>query len=181
MSYLVVWYGDRPSQSLWYVVRLEQPLRWAPLIAFVIGGVAPSAILAMRERLGGAAALRWAAGLILLGVAVYDAWQFGPGMGEGERIAAVPALGGMACSASPSREKWPTGPGADRTTAELRPSPARTPAIAHELQPRPVLRGWRFEAEEADMAKETKAQQETVERVMHEFKHHELKAATASW
>ncbi|MBE7219851.1 MAG: hypothetical protein INR64_15380, partial [Caulobacteraceae bacterium] len=80
MSYLVVWYGDRPDPDRWYVLRTFTPWRFAVWVALIAGFVAPAALLAFRRGLGTRRALRWASASALCGLGALVVWQVGATM-----------------------------------------------------------------------------------------------------
>ncbi len=94
MSYLVVWYGDRPALDVWYLTRARWPwqsLSWVSL-AF---GLAAVAILAGRRAVGTHRAVALAGGCVLTGVLVYQMWLLASGFGLACLVPAAFALIGQ--------------------------------------------------------------------------------------
>lgn len=87
MSYLVVWYGDRPDPDAWYILRTHTPWRWLALAALFVGFLLPCALLALRHATGTRAAVAMAGGAALTGLACLILWQVGSAFGA----AALPA------------------------------------------------------------------------------------------
>ncbi len=97
MSYLVVWYGDRPPLDAWYIPRISPAWRgfvWVSLAC----GIAALVLLAIRRRFGTHRALAWAAGSSLVGLLSYQAWLIAPGLGAAclpPALLALLAMGGV--------------------------------------------------------------------------------------
>ncbi len=82
MSYLVVWYGDRPPLDGWYVLRVRdgwQALVWVSLAC----GLAALVLLAIRRAFGTHRALAGAGAACLLGLLSYQVWLLAPAFGSG--------------------------------------------------------------------------------------------------
>ena len=91
MSYLVVWYGDRPALDAWYLARVVWPWRglaWASLVF----GAAAVVILAGRRRFGTHRAVALAGGCALLGLLGYQLWLLAPSFGAACLPGALAAL-----------------------------------------------------------------------------------------
>ena len=91
MSYLVVWYGDRPPLDAWYIPRRSPQWRGLMLLSLASGIVA-LVLLALRRRMGAHRALAWAGGAALLGLFSYQAWLLAPAFGGGCGLPALLAL-----------------------------------------------------------------------------------------
>ncbi len=87
MSYLVVWYGDRPRPDAWYILRTQTPWGALVLAALALGLIAPSTLLAVRHATGTRTAVAAAGASALLGLACFTLWQVGSAFGP----AALPA------------------------------------------------------------------------------------------
>ena len=97
MSYLVVWYGDRPPLDAWYIPRASPAWRgfvWLSLAS----EIAALACLALRRRIGTHRALAWAGAAALLGLFSYQTWLLAPALGGaclGPAALALLAMGGV--------------------------------------------------------------------------------------
>lgn len=87
MSYLVVWYGDRPEPDAWYLLRTRMAWRALVPAALALGLLLPSALLALRHATGTRAATAAAGTSALAGLACVTLWQVGAAFG----VAALPA------------------------------------------------------------------------------------------
>ncbi len=80
MSYLVVWYGDKPSLDAWYIPRASWPwqaLCWISLAC----GAASVALLAGRRALGAQRAAALVGACMLAGLFSYQLWLLAPAFG----------------------------------------------------------------------------------------------------
>lgn len=108
MAILVIWYGDLPTKTFWFVERLGA--RWLTLAvaAFLIGSLAPIAMLmfaAVRRSLTG---LRIAGICVLIGLGLYQTWLIAPAFGLSTAVAAIFALALMAAlTAAAILGDWP--------------------------------------------------------------------------
>ena len=97
MSYLVVWYGDRPPLDAWYIPRVSPAWRgfvWMSLAC----GITALVLLAARRALGTHRAIAWAGGASLIGLFSYQTWLIAPGLGASclpAALLAVLAMGGV--------------------------------------------------------------------------------------
>ena len=94
MSYLVVWYGDRPALDVWYLTRARWPwqvLSWAALAL----GVAAVATLAGRRAIGTHRAVAMAGGCVLGGMLSYQIWLLASSFGAACLLPAAFALIGQ--------------------------------------------------------------------------------------
>ena len=97
MSYLVVWYGDRPPLDAWYIPRVSPAWRGIVWLSGACGIVA-LALLAIRRRFGTHRALAWAGGVSLVGLLAYQTWLLAPGLGAAclpPAALALLAMGGV--------------------------------------------------------------------------------------
>jgi hypothetical protein len=81
MDYLVVWYGDRPSQDAWYLSRAADPWREWLWGALIIGALVPTVLFMLRHKLGRHRATRLAGLSVFLGAVLYDTWLMAPASG----------------------------------------------------------------------------------------------------
>jgi len=89
MAVLVIWYGDLPRSSAWFVARNGPPwtaLAWA---AFLLVSLLPFGALILSRVRTSRSALRIVAAGVLIGLFCYDAWLVAPPFGAG---ALLPAL-----------------------------------------------------------------------------------------
>ena len=94
MSYLVVWYGEKPSLNTWYIARVAWPWRLLPWTSLAFA-VAAMAILAGRRAVGAHRAVAWAGGCVIAGVLSYQLWLLAPGLGAACLLPAAFALIGQ--------------------------------------------------------------------------------------
>ena len=97
MSYLVVWYGDRPPLDAWYIPRASPAWRGLVWISLT-SGIAALCCLALRRRIGAHRAVAWAGGAALLGLLSYQTWLLAPAFGGaclGPAGLALLAMGGI--------------------------------------------------------------------------------------
>jgi len=95
MSYLVVWYGDRPDPDGWYRTRLSEGWGWMPLAVVGLGFLSTAALLGLSSRIGVRRALQLGGGTALAGVLLYDVWLLAPAFGAACLPAAACALVGL--------------------------------------------------------------------------------------
>lgn len=98
MSYIVVWYADRPHPGEWYRLRIHGGWGWMPAAVIGIGFLATSLLLALRPRLGVRRSLQAASVTALTGVLLYDVWLLAPAFGVGclgPAFCALIGLGGV--------------------------------------------------------------------------------------
>jgi hypothetical protein len=89
MAVLVIWYGDLPRSTAWFVARNSPPwtaLAWA---TFLLVSLLPFGTLIVSRVRTSRAALRIVAAGVLIGLFCYDAWLVAPPFGAG---ALLPAL-----------------------------------------------------------------------------------------
>ena len=91
MSYLVVWYGDRPPLDAWYIPRVGPAWRGLVWVSLACG-VAALGLLAVRRTLRAHRALAFAGGVSLIGLLSYQTWLLAPGLGAACLAPAVLAL-----------------------------------------------------------------------------------------
>lgn len=88
MAVLVLWYGDVPSRSFWFVERLAGGWRWLAVIAFVLVSLLPTGLLLFARVRQSRAGLRVTGASVLVGLALYHTWLIAPAYGA---VAAVTA------------------------------------------------------------------------------------------
>lgn len=94
MSFLVVWYGDKPDLDAWYIARNAWPWRAAPLMGLAFG-VAAVALLAGRRAFGTHRAVAMAGGCVLAALIAYQVWLVAPAFGVACLVPAAFALVGQ--------------------------------------------------------------------------------------
>ncbi len=94
MSFLVVWYGDKPNLDAWYLARDAWPWRTLMLLSLALG-VACVVLLAGRRVLGSPRTAAIVAGCLLAGVLCYQLWLLAPAFGPACLAPAVLALVGQ--------------------------------------------------------------------------------------
>ena len=97
MAVLVIWYGDLPHKVDWFVERAYPPWNYLAIGAFVLGSVIPIVLLLWARVRRSMPALRWIGAVVLLAVAVYDAWLLAPAYGTVALGATLPAAAVIAC------------------------------------------------------------------------------------
>jgi len=95
MSFLVVWYGDRPPLDAWYLLRAKPPWQTPVWIALALGIVATVALI-VRRMIGPRRALQIASAAVLAGLLAYQVWLLAPQFGPTCLLPATMALTGMA-------------------------------------------------------------------------------------
>jgi hypothetical protein len=101
MAFLVVWYGDIPIRSAYFLARRAEPWTYAPLLAVVLGILSLS-IMGMDARRHGPGRFVWAALAAMAGELVFLAWLLGPSL--------VPAAFAIAVLAIAVQLAWLFGP-----------------------------------------------------------------------
>jgi len=89
MAVLVIWYGDLPRSTAWFLTRNHPPwtaLAWA---AFLLVSLVPFGTLILSHVRTSRSALRLVAAGVLIGLFCYDAWLVAPAFGAD---ALLPAL-----------------------------------------------------------------------------------------
>lgn len=92
MAVLVIWYGDLPNKSGWFVVRDDSVWRAIAIVAFVLGSLLPVLALLFERVRKSRAALRVVAASILAGLMFYDAYLLAPPYGTPALASAIVAL-----------------------------------------------------------------------------------------
>jgi hypothetical protein len=89
MAYLVIWYGDLPHESFWFVSR--EPMPWSALAGawFVFGSVIPILVLLLARVRTSRSALRLVGLSVLVGSLLDTVWLVAPAFGA---AALVPTL-----------------------------------------------------------------------------------------
>jgi len=88
MAVLVIWYGDVPATSRWFVARMDASWRALAWAAFALGCVVPILSLFLARVRRGRGALRIVGASALIGLVCYDAYLVVPPFGT---TALVPA------------------------------------------------------------------------------------------
>jgi hypothetical protein len=101
MAFLIVWYGDIPIRSAFFLARRVEPWTYAPLLAVVLG-IVSLGIMGMDARRYGPGRFVWAALAALAGELVFLAWLLGPSL--------VPAAFTIAVLAIAVQLAWLLGP-----------------------------------------------------------------------
>lgn len=78
MTWLVAWYGDRPSLNAYWIPRATPGWGLLSVAALALGLVAPATLLALRRRIGVRRALSAAGACAWAGLALYALWLFAP-------------------------------------------------------------------------------------------------------
>ena len=97
MSYLVIWYGDRPPLDAWYIPRVSPAWRGFVWVSLACEAAA-LILLAVRRRMGTHRALALAGGVSLVGLLSYQTWLLAPGRGAAclpPALLALLAMGGV--------------------------------------------------------------------------------------
>jgi hypothetical protein len=109
MALLVIWYGDLPDKVFWFVERNQSPWLELAIIAFVLGSALPILSLLLARVRRNRFALRVVSTMVLLGLAVYDAYLIVPPFGWVALVAAALALiaigallAGLLCAGLPT-------------------------------------------------------------------------------
>jgi hypothetical protein len=81
MAYLVIWYGDLPHESVWFVARERMP--WPALAGawFLLGSVLPILALLLARVRNSRLALRLVGLSVLVGSLLYTVWLVAPAFG----------------------------------------------------------------------------------------------------
>jgi hypothetical protein len=87
MAVLVIWYGDVPITSVWFVMR--EPWSALAIAAFVLVALAPILALVLTRARRSAPGLRLVGACVLVGLFCYDAYLIVPLFGA---LALIPAL-----------------------------------------------------------------------------------------
>src|SRR5665213_518546 len=109
MSFIVSWYGDLPDKAAWYLRRGQDGWNWVILSAVMVGALVPVAMLLSSRLRANRQALRFAGGLVLVGVVLHVLWLMAPGFEPAAIVAALASLIAMAslsiAVADPMREE----------------------------------------------------------------------------
>jgi hypothetical protein len=92
ISFIVIWYGNLPDKTAWYLVRGSDGWQWLIAAAVVIGALLPLGLLLKQSVRQSRSALRMIGCLILLGIFLHVAWLIAPAFGRGIIIVALIAL-----------------------------------------------------------------------------------------
>lgn len=100
MAILVMWYGDLPTKTFWFIERLTVGWLSLAIAAFLIGSFVPIALLMFARMRRSRAGLRLAGASILTGLALYQTWLIAPAFGLSAALAAIVAFALMASLAA---------------------------------------------------------------------------------
>ncbi len=89
MAVLVIWYGDLPAESVWFVERAQLPWRLFAWAAFVLASLVPILALMMAKVRSGRGPLRVFGGGVLAGLAAFDIYLIAPPAGTAAVLPAV--------------------------------------------------------------------------------------------
>jgi hypothetical protein len=89
MAVLVIWYGDVPATSRWFVARLGLPWRALAWAAFALVSVGPTLALFLSRVRHGRGALRVVGASALIGLVCYDAYLVAPPFGAAALLPAA--------------------------------------------------------------------------------------------
>jgi hypothetical protein len=95
VSFLVVWYGDRPSLDAWYLLRARPPWQ-APVWIALACDLAAMGLMVFRRAVGLHRALTLVSVAVLVGLLSYQVWLLAPDFGGASLLPAALALVGMA-------------------------------------------------------------------------------------
>jgi hypothetical protein len=95
MAVLVIWYGDLPRESAWFVARDHVPWTAIAAIAFVLGSVIPILALIQSRFRNRRGPLRAVGACTLAGIAVYDAYLVAPPSGTAALATSLLAIVGI--------------------------------------------------------------------------------------
>jgi hypothetical protein len=108
MAILVIWYGDLPTRSFWFIERLTDGWLSLAVAAFVVGSLIPIVMLMFARMRQSRNGLRIAGAFVLTGLALYQTWLIAPAFGAAAALAAIVALVAMAALvAAANLGKWP--------------------------------------------------------------------------
>jgi hypothetical protein len=92
MTYVVAWYGDLPNKAEWFLKRSTVSWTVALIVLFVVGAVAPFAMLLLRSVRTSRPGLQTAGLLILIGTALHFGWLLVPAFAGQPSIIATGAV-----------------------------------------------------------------------------------------
>jgi hypothetical protein len=95
MAVLVIWYGDLPHESVWFVERERFPWPLVAAGAFILASVVPILSLLLERVRNSRIALRAVAAVVLVGLALYDAYLIAPAFGVAALVPALLAVVGI--------------------------------------------------------------------------------------
>ena len=108
MAILVIWYGDLPTRSFWFIERLADGWLSLAVAAFVVGSLIPIAMLMFARIRQSRTGLRMAGACALTGLALYQTWLIAPAFGVATALAAIVGFVVMAALvAAAILGKWP--------------------------------------------------------------------------
>jgi hypothetical protein len=89
MAVLVIWYGDLPAESVWFVERVRFPWQLFAWAAFALASVLPIFALMIAKVRGGRGPMRAVGGGALSGMAAFDIYLIAPPAGTAAILPAV--------------------------------------------------------------------------------------------
>jgi hypothetical protein len=95
MAVLVIWYGDLPSEEIWFVERDQLPWSALAVASFLLVSLLPVLALLLSRARNARRPLRAIGACVLIGLACYDAYLIGPRLGAATLLTAFVALIGI--------------------------------------------------------------------------------------
>jgi hypothetical protein len=89
MAVLVIWYGDLPAESVWFVERAQFPWQQFAWAAFALASLLPIFALMIAKMRSDRGPLRAIGGGVLIGMAAFDIYLIGPPVGTAAILPAV--------------------------------------------------------------------------------------------
>jgi hypothetical protein len=81
-QFLIIWAGNLPAETSWFLHRATVPWRWLPAFVAVVGFLLPFLLLLSRRYKANAAGLALVAVMLLLSQGLYTAWLILPAAGR---------------------------------------------------------------------------------------------------
>jgi len=98
MQYMIIWYGDLPETSRWYLVRGDRLGTTLILLALLFGALLPLPALLFERVRHHRVGLRWVGGSVLFGLFCWLCWVVTPAFGMealGAAVLGLVALAGL--------------------------------------------------------------------------------------
>ena len=89
MAVLVIWYGDLPTESVWFVERIEFPWRLFAWAAFTLASLLPIFALMISKLRSDRGALRGIGCAVLTGLIAFDIYLIAPSAGAAAILPAI--------------------------------------------------------------------------------------------
>lgn len=86
---LVIWYGDLPTESVWFVERIEFPWRLFAWAAFTLASLLPIFALMISKLRSDRGALRGIGCAVLTGLIAFDIYLIAPSAGAAAILPAI--------------------------------------------------------------------------------------------